>query len=66
MIFGNDTKFIRGKVHKYLLVDMECSHDGTMIVSIINYLQKIIDDFPEVIRSTYDTYSEEHLFTVQD
>ena len=32
---------------------------------MINYLQKIIDDFPEVIRSTYAMYVVEHLFTVK-
>ena len=36
-----------------------------MIVSMIKYLQKIIDDFPEVIRSTSITYAAEYLFTVR-
>ena len=37
-----------------------------MIVSMIKYLQKFIDDFPEVIRSTSATYAAEYLFMVCD
>ena len=65
-IFGNGTKFSRGKVHEYLGMDIDWSQDGTMIVYIIKYLQKIIDDFPEVIHSTSATNAAEYLFTVQD
>ena len=54
-IFGNGNKVIGGKVHEYLRMDMYWSQDRTMIVSIIKYLQKIIDDFPEVIRHTSST-----------
>ena len=64
-IFGNGTKFIRGKVHKYLGMDMDCSQYGTMIVSVIKYLQNNIDDFPEVIRSTSAMHASEYLFMVR-
>ena len=37
-----------------------------MIVSMIKYLQKFIDDFPEVIRSTSATYAAEYIFMVCD
>ena len=37
-----------------------------MIVSMINYLLKVIDDFLEVIRSTDATRESEHLFRVRD
>ena len=46
-------------------MDMYLSQDGTMIVSMIKYSQKIIDDFPEAIRSNYATYAAEYLFTVR-
>ena len=36
-IFGNGTKVIRVKVHEYLRMDMNWSHYGTMIVSMIKY-----------------------------
>ena len=65
-IFGDGIKFSKGKVHGYLGICMDWSRDLTMIVSKINYLQKIIDDFPEVIRITSVTYAIEYLFTVQD
>ena len=45
-------------------MDIYWYQDGTMIVSMINYLQKIIDDFPEVIRSTSGTYETEYLFKI--
>ena len=45
-IFGNGTKVSRVMVQEYLGMDMNWSQDGTMIVSMIKYLQKIIDDFP--------------------
>ena len=44
-IFGNDTKISGDKVHEYLGMDMDWSQDRTMIVSMIKYLQNIIDDF---------------------
>ena len=45
---------------------MNWSHNGTMIFSMLNYLHKIMDDFPEVICSTSATYAVERLFTVRD
>ena len=65
-IFGNGTKIARGKVHEYLGMDMDWNQDGTMIVSMIKYLQKVIDNFPEIIRSTAVTPASEHLFQMQD
>ena len=65
-VFGNGNKFSRVKLHYYLGMDMDWSQDGTMIVSMIKYLQKIIDDFPEVIHSTSVTYAAKYLFTVRD
>ena len=47
-------------------MDMEWSQYGTMIVSMIKYLQKFIDNFPEVIRSTAANPASEHPFQVQD
>ena len=64
-VFKNGTKFSRVKVHEYLGMDMNWSQDGTMIVSMIMYLQKIIDVLLEVIRSTSAMYVAEYLFTVQ-
>ena len=45
-IFGDGTKIARGKIHEYLCMDMDWDQDGTMIVSMINYIQKFINGFP--------------------
>ena len=63
-IFGIGIKVSRDEVHEYLVMDIYWSQDATMIVSMIKYLQKIIDYFSEVIRSTSTTYASEYLFTV--
>ena len=55
-----------GKVHEYLGMEMDWIQDGTIIVSMIEYLQKVIDNFPEVIRSTAATPASENLFKVRD
>ena len=47
-------------------MDMDWYQYVTMIVSMIKYLQKIIDDFPEVICITYATYASEYLFMVRE
>ena len=38
--------------------------DGRMVVYMINYLQKSIDNFPEVTQSSSATYAVEYLFIV--
>ena len=65
-IFGDGTKIDRVKVHEYLGTDMDWSQDGTMIASMIKYLQKVIDNFPEVIRITAATRESEHMFQLRD
>ena len=45
-IYGSDTTISRGRVHNYLRMEIDfgtCS--GTLIISMIKYLQKIIDEF---------------------
>ena len=36
-----------------------------MIVSMVKYLQKIIEEFPEVIKSTSSSPAGDHLFDVR-
>ena len=59
-------KIDRGKVHEYLGMDMDWIQDKTMIVYMIKYIQKVINNFPEVIKSTADTPASEHLLQVRD
>ena len=63
-IFGDGTKRSRGKVHEYLGIDMDWIQYVIMIASMIKYLQKVIDNFPEVVRNTAATPVSEHLFQV--
>ena len=37
----------RGKVHKYLGTTIDCSSPGKLIFSMIDYIEKILDNIPE-------------------
>ena len=39
---------------------------GVMIVSMIRYLQKIIEEYPEVIKSNSPSPAGDHLFDVRE
>ena len=52
-LYGSKTTICCGKVHKYLGMDIDWATDpGTMIVSMIKYLYKIIEEFLEIIKGT--------------
>ena len=64
-LYGSKTTIYRGKVHEYLGMDIDwASVPGTMIVSMIKYLSKVIDEFPEIIKGTRSSPAGDHLFTV--
>ena len=49
-LYGPKTTVSHGKVKDYLGMDIDWdSVPGTMIVSMIKYLQKVIEEFPEVM-----------------
>ena len=65
--FVTKTTILRGKVYDYLGVDLDsdtCA--GTMIISMIKYLRKIIDEFPEVFRGTKACPAGDILYKVQE
>ena len=65
-IYGEHMRISRGKKHDYLGMDLDFSHDGEVWVTMVNYVQQIIDDFPEeIIQSPYSPAAL-HLFTVRD
>ena len=65
--FGPKTTISRGKVHDYLGMDLNLGTcPGTMIISVIRYLQKVIDEFPEVLRSTKVCPAGDNLFKVRE
>ena len=65
--FGPKTMISRGKVHDYLVMDLDFGTiPGTMLISMIKYLQKRIDEFPEVLRGTKVCPAVDNLFKVRD
>ena len=60
--YGPKTTVSRGKVHEYLGMDIDWdSVAGTMILSMINYLHKVIEEFPEVLLVTKYSPAEDHM-----
>ena len=55
----------RGKRHDYLCMDLDCSEPGKVNISMIKYLHKIIQGFPEVIKGGAATPAAVHLLQVQ-
>ena len=55
----------RGNVHEYLGIDIDwASVQGTMIVSMIKYLHKVISEFPKFLRGTKASPAGDHLITI--
>jgi len=65
-LYGNRITVNRGDVHDYLGMDLDYSKKGVLQVSMIKYLKKIFDDFPELITSIAATPAGENLFKVRD
>ena len=66
-IYGEDLTVHRGKVHDYLGVDFDFGEKGKVKVSMIKYLQGVLDAFPEVLPTKHAaTPASNHLFTVRD
>ena len=66
-IYGPNTTISRGRVHEYLRMEIDWGTEpGTMIVSVIKYLQKVIEEFPESLNSTKALSSGEHVFKIRE
>jgi hypothetical protein len=55
-----------GKKHDYLGVDMEFNKDGTLDMSMINYLKNVINESPETITGRAATPAHDKLFVIRD
>ena len=64
--YGNKLKVNCEKVHDYMGMDLDFPEKGTVKVSIIKYLNKILASFPEEICGTYDTPSSNYLFHIRE
>ena len=54
-------------MHNYLGTEMDFDTDpGKMIVSMIKYLQKIIEEFPETLRGTKTSPARDNLFEIRE
>ena len=61
-IYGENLAVHRGKRHDYLGMDLDYSDPGKVKISMIKYLHKIIQGFPEVIKSGAATPTADHFF----
>ena len=53
-----------GKVHKYLGMTIDYSSPGKVILSMIKYIGKMIDDFPEDMKGKSSTPAAHQLFYI--
>ncbi len=65
-IYGPKLSMHMGNKHDYLGVDLEFNDDGTLNVSMVNYLKSVIAEFPEMITGKAATPAADHLFTIRD
>jgi hypothetical protein len=63
-VYGNhgEVKATRGKIHDYLGMLFEYTDDGKLIVSMKDYMAKLVDEFPYKITKTAATPAAEDLF----
>ena len=66
-LYGPKNKISRGKIHKYLGMDMDWgTSPGTMVVLMVKDLAKVIEEFPEVLSSTKASPAANHLFKIRE
>jgi hypothetical protein len=64
-IYGEDMRVSRCKKHGYLGMDLDYSVPGEVKVSMVDYLYRAIDEFPELIVGTATSPAADHLFTAR-
>ena len=65
-IYGPNLAMHFGNKHDYIRMDFEFMDDGSLEVSMFQYLDSIIDEFPELITGKAATQAADHLFGVRD
>ncbi len=65
-IYGPKLSMHTGNKRDYLGVDLEFNDDGTLDVSMVNYLKSAIAEFPAMITGKAATPAADHLFMVRD
>ena len=56
----------RGKVHKYLGMNIDYSLPGKVIFSMIDYIWKMLGDIPEDMKGESATPDAHHLFEISE
>jgi hypothetical protein len=64
-IYGEDMRVSRGKKHDYLGIDLDYSVPGEVKVTMVDYLKRVITEFPEIITGTASSPAVERLFTIR-
>ena len=64
-IYGDRMTIHRCKVHDYLGMDLDFSSNKVLNIGMIKYLKKILEEFPEEIKSASATPAAKHLFDVR-
>jgi hypothetical protein len=64
-IYGEDMRVSRGKKHDYLGMDLDYSVPGEVRVTMVDYLKRVITEFPEVTTGGATSSAAEKLFTVR-
>jgi hypothetical protein len=64
-VYDKDMRVSRGKKHEYLGMDLDYSVQGEVKVTMIDYLKRVITEFPEEITGTAYSPAAERLFTVR-
>jgi hypothetical protein len=65
-IYGPKLAMHMGWKHDFLGMDLKFNKDGTLDVSMMQYLKNIIAVFPEVIRGKAAMPATDHLFQIRD
>jgi hypothetical protein len=64
-IYGEDTRVSRGKKRDYMGMDLDYSVPGEVKVTMVDYLKRVITEFPEEITGTASSPAAERLFTAR-
>ncbi len=65
-IYGANMSVNRGKKNRYLSMDLNYSEEGVLNVSMCNYIDGIIEDFPKVVTKSAPSPHSDNLFWVRD
>ena len=67
-VYGNTDPLTvtRGKIHHYLGMTIELSDDGEVMISMYNYVKKLINKLPKSMIGNKPTAAPEYLFKTND